>query len=54
MICIIGFILGLFFSVALIMLRFLLRRGIESPEQLEEMGINVYASIPVSVMLPTY
>lgn len=25
-----------------------LRRGIESPEQLEEYGINVYASIPVS------
>ncbi|HIG5918098.1 TPA: polysaccharide biosynthesis tyrosine autokinase [Klebsiella pneumoniae] len=51
LICIIGFILGLFFSVALIMLRFLLRRGIESPEQLEEMGINVYASIPVSEWL---
>lgn len=51
LICIIGFILGLFFSVALIMLRFLLRRGIESPEQLEEMGINVYASIPVSECL---
>ena len=51
LICIIGFILGLFFSVALIMLRFLLRRGIDSPEQLEEMGINVYASIPVSEWL---
>ncbi|WP_370683660.1 polysaccharide biosynthesis tyrosine autokinase [Klebsiella pneumoniae] len=51
LICIIGFILGLFFSVALIMLRFLLRRSIESPEQLEEMGINVYASIPVSEWL---
>lgn len=51
LICIIGFILGLFFSVALIMLRFLLRRGIESPEQLEEMGINVYASIPLSEWL---
>lgn len=42
---------GSLFSVALIMLRFLLRRGIESPEQLEEMGINVYASIPVSEWL---
>lgn len=51
LICIIGFILGFFFSVALIMLRFLLRKGIESPEQLEEMGINVYASIPVSEWL---
>lgn len=28
-----------------------LRRGIESPEQLEELGINVYASIPVSEWL---
>ncbi|MDM4207489.1 polysaccharide biosynthesis tyrosine autokinase [Klebsiella spallanzanii] len=51
LICIIGFILGFFFSVALIMLRFLLRRGIESPEQLEEIGVNVYASIPVSEWL---
>lgn len=28
-----------------------LRRGIESPEQLEEIGINVYASIPISEWL---
>lgn len=28
-----------------------LRRGIESPEQLEELGINVYASVPVSESL---
>lgn len=33
------------------MLRILLRQGIESPEQLEELGINVYASIPVSESL---
>jgi tyrosine-protein kinase Etk/Wzc len=30
------------------LLRVFLRRGIESPEQLEEVGINVYASIPVA------
>lgn len=35
-------------SVALVILRIFLRRGIENPEQLEEIGINVYASIPVS------
>lgn len=35
-------------SVGLVLLRVFLRRGIESPEQLEELGINVYASIPVS------
>lgn len=29
----------------------MLRRGIESPEQLEELGINVYASVPVSEWL---
>ncbi|MCP6612514.1 tyrosine-protein kinase, partial [Klebsiella pneumoniae] len=29
-------------------LQVFLRRGIESPEQLEDLGVNVYASIPVS------
>ncbi|QGX92340.1 polysaccharide biosynthesis tyrosine autokinase [Tatumella sp. TA1] len=44
----IGAVLGGFISVGLVLLRVLLRRGIESPEQLEELGINVYASVPVS------
>lgn len=44
----IGAVLGGFISIGLVLLRVFLRRGIESPEQLEEMGINVYASIPVS------
>lgn len=43
-----GIILGGMVSVGLVLLRVFLRRGIESPEQLEELGINVYASIPVS------
>ncbi|HEP1036431.1 polysaccharide biosynthesis tyrosine autokinase [Klebsiella pneumoniae] len=43
-----GVIFGLIVSVAIIALRVFLRRGIESPEQLEVLGINVYASIPVS------
>ncbi|EOJ6950514.1 polysaccharide biosynthesis tyrosine autokinase [Escherichia coli] len=47
----VGFILGLLCSIGLIILRVFLRRGIESPEELEEMGINVYASIPVSEWL---
>lgn len=47
----IGLILGLFISVGLILLRVFLRRGIESPEQLEEIGINVYASVPISEWL---
>ncbi|QLO36243.1 polysaccharide biosynthesis tyrosine autokinase [Klebsiella sp. RHBSTW-00484] len=46
-----GLILGLFISVGLVLLRVFLRRGIESPEQLEEIGVNVYASVPVSEWL---
>ena len=41
-------ILGLVISIGVVLLRIFLRRGIESPEQLEDIGINVYASIPVS------
>ncbi|TLV21533.1 polysaccharide biosynthesis tyrosine autokinase [Klebsiella indica] len=44
----VGIILGGMVSLGLVFLRVFLRRGIESPEQLEEIGINVYASIPVS------
>ncbi|HCI6538777.1 polysaccharide biosynthesis tyrosine autokinase [Klebsiella variicola] len=51
LIVVIGFMFGLLFSVGMVLLRILLRRGIESPEQLEEMGINVYASVPVSEWL---
>lgn len=44
----VGFVLGLIVSLSLVFSRIFLRRGIESPEQLEEIGINVYASIPVA------
>lgn len=47
-ILLVGIILGSLVSVGLVLLRVFLRRGLESPEQLEEIGINVYASIPVS------
>ncbi|HHT0105265.1 TPA: polysaccharide biosynthesis tyrosine autokinase [Raoultella planticola] len=43
-----GILVGAIFSILIVLLRVFLRRGIESPEQLEEQGINVYASIPVS------
>ncbi|APB06813.1 MULTISPECIES: polysaccharide biosynthesis tyrosine autokinase [Raoultella] len=43
-----GIIFGIIISFGLVLLRVVLRRGIETPEQLEELGINVYASIPVS------
>jgi len=48
LIMLIGVISGGFLSVGLVLLRVFLRRGIENPEQLEEAGINVYASVPVS------
>lgn len=47
-IVLIGVVLGAFISIAIVLMNVFLRRGIESPEQLEELGINVYASIPVS------
>ncbi|HDT6086151.1 polysaccharide biosynthesis tyrosine autokinase [Raoultella ornithinolytica] len=48
LVLVVGVIFGLILSIGLVLLRVFLRRGIESPEQLEERGINVYASIPVS------
>ncbi|HAZ3452270.1 TPA: polysaccharide biosynthesis tyrosine autokinase, partial [Raoultella ornithinolytica] len=48
LILLVGIIFGVLVSVGIVLLRVFLRRGIESPEQLEELGINVYASIPVS------
>lgn len=47
-IILIGVVLGGVISIGIVLLRVLMRRGIESPEQLEEIGINVYASIPVA------
>lgn len=41
-------ILGLILSVVVVLLRSLFNRGIESPQSLEEQGISVYASIPLS------
>lgn len=47
----VGILVGLFISIGIVLIKVYLRRGIESPEQLEEMGINVYASIPLSEWL---
>ncbi|HCT5521234.1 TPA: polysaccharide biosynthesis tyrosine autokinase [Klebsiella aerogenes] len=44
----IGAVLGLVISSALVLLKIFIRKGVESPEQLEELGVNVYASVPVS------
>lgn len=51
MVVLIGLVFGLFVSVGIVLARMFLRRGIESPEELEDMGINVYASVPVSEWL---
>ncbi|QLK60014.1 polysaccharide biosynthesis tyrosine autokinase [Enterobacteriaceae bacterium Kacie_13] len=51
LIVLVGLILGGIISIGLVFLRVFLRRGIDSPEQLEEQGINVYASIPLSEWL---
>ncbi|VAO59416.1 tyrosine-protein kinase Wzc [Klebsiella pneumoniae] len=47
-IVLVGIVLGGMISIGIVLLRIFLRRGIESPEQLEELGINVYANIPIS------
>ncbi|AHF76511.1 Tyrosine kinase [Sodalis praecaptivus] len=41
-------VLGLVLSLIFIILRTILHRGVESPAELEEAGINVYASVPLS------
>ncbi|WP_299999791.1 polysaccharide biosynthesis tyrosine autokinase [uncultured Cedecea sp.] len=51
LIVILGFFLGLFASAGIVLASSVLRRGIETPEQLEEQGINVYATVPTSEWL---
>ena len=51
LVVVLGVLLGLFVSVGWILARSMLRMGIETPEQLEEHGINVYATVPLSEWL---
>ena len=51
LIVIISFILGGIISVGLVLAKAFFHRGIESPEQLENQGISVYASVPISTWL---
>ncbi|WP_075180880.1 tyrosine-protein kinase Wzc [Pantoea sp. 1.19] len=44
----IALVLGLIFSTLYVLIKTIMVRGVESPEQLENNGINVYASIPLS------
>ncbi|WGL29290.1 tyrosine-protein kinase Wzc [Pectobacterium brasiliense] len=47
-IVLLAMIVGGIASTGFVVLKTLLHKGIESPEQLEELGINVYASVPLS------
>ncbi|MGV3345103.1 polysaccharide biosynthesis tyrosine autokinase [Enterobacteriaceae bacterium LUAb1] len=44
----VAFLLGLIFSTLYVLIKTIMIRGLESPEQLENNGINVYASVPLS------
>ncbi|MFZ3390770.1 polysaccharide biosynthesis tyrosine autokinase [Buttiauxella gaviniae] len=51
LIVILGVVSGLFISIAACLLNKLLHTGIESGEEIENLGLNVYATIPVSKWL---
>lgn len=44
-----GTFLGGFLAVAFIFIRQMLNRGVEDPSEIEQLGLPVYASIPVSI-----
>lgn len=41
-------LLGVMLSIAFVLFRSLFNRGVEGPDELEKLGINVYASVPLS------
>jgi len=45
-----GTLLGLFLSVCIVLVRQMLNRGVEDPAIIEQMGLPVYASIPISTV----
>lgn len=51
LVILIGVIIGLFGSAACVLFKVFLHKGINSPEQLEEVGISVYATVPLSEWL---
>lgn len=48
LIVVLATLLGGMLSVGIVLLRGLLRRGVESPEQIEAAGLPVYATVPLS------
>lgn len=49
LIAVLATLLGGMFSVGLVLLKAAMHRGIETPAQVEEIGLPVYASIPLSI-----
>ncbi len=43
-------LLGAIFSLSIVILRSVLHKGVETPEQIEQIGLSVYASVPKSNM----
>jgi tyrosine-protein kinase Etk/Wzc len=43
-----GTLLGVFLSVCIVLVRQMLNRGVEDPSVIEQLGLPVYASIPIS------
>lgn len=48
LVIIFSIVIGAIVSISLVLARAFLRRGIDNPEKIEELGLNVYASIPVA------
>ena len=48
LVAVIATLLGGMLSVALVLIRAAFNRGVEGPEELEKLGMNVYASVPLS------
>jgi tyrosine-protein kinase Etk/Wzc len=48
LIVVLATLLGGMLSVGIVLVRGLLRRGVESPDQLEQVGLAVYATVPLS------
>lgn len=48
LIVVVATLLGAMLSTGFVLMRGLLRRGVESPEQIEEAGLPVYATVPLS------
>ncbi|SEK40168.1 polysaccharide biosynthesis tyrosine autokinase [Halomonas daqiaonensis] len=48
LIVVLATLLGGMLSVGIVLVRGMLRRGVESPDQIEDVGLPVYASVPLS------